>query len=303
MRQRHFFMMRTKRRSGFFGDRRQNGAFMPFWEAALCGIIQGLTEFLPVSSSGHLALAHAFFGLENAESYLTFDILLHLATLLVVVIVYFEDVFSLIPAFFTVAGKIFRGKFCFSELEGAERTVSALIVGTIPLVGAVFLKERVELLLGRTEIVAVILFANGCMLLLADRLQRRERDGLTLGGAFGIGVFQLAAALLPGLSRSGATIVGGMLFGFSRREAVKFSFLLSIPAVLGANLTNAADALSNPISADALSAYLVGMAAAAVAGFCAVKLLTYISEKNKFGFFAYYCMTIGVLSLALIALH
>ncbi len=271
---------------------------MTFWEAVFCGIIQGLTEFLPVSSSGHLALAHAFFGLENTESYLTFDILLHLATLFVVFIVYHKDIFALVPAFFTMLGKIVHGNFRLSSYTESERMMCLLIVATLPLAAAVFVKDYVEVIAAYAKAVGVILIANGLLLLFADRLASRVKErSLSVKGAFGIGLFQLAAALFPGLSRSGSTISGGMLFGLSRKSAVKFSFILSIPAILGANLVNIADAFTAPIPQAQLGYYVIGMMFAVIAGFCAVKFLTYISEKGKFGYFAYYCMIIGALSL------
>ncbi|MBQ8497637.1 MAG: undecaprenyl-diphosphate phosphatase [Clostridia bacterium] len=270
---------------------------MTLWEAVLCGILQGLTEFLPVSSSGHLALAHAFFGMENAESYLSFDILLHLATLIVVFTVYRKDIFALIPAFFTLTGKIFRGNFRFSSYNEMERMVLLLILATLPLVAAFFVKDTLEAIAGYTRIVGVILFLNGILLLCADRFAGKEKKAqLSPRGALGVGIFQLFA-VIPGLSRSGSTISGGMLFGLSRKNAVRFSFLMSVPAILGANIMNIPEAFSARIEAQTLGYYLIGMVAAAVSGFFAMRLLAYISAKEKFGFFAYYCMIIGVLAV------
>ena len=270
---------------------------MTLWEAVLCGILQGLTEFLPVSSSGHLALLHAFFGMESAESYLSFDILLHLATLIVVLTVYRKDIFSLIPAFFTMAGKIFCGNFRFSSYNAQERMVLLLIIATLPLGAAFFLKDSLEALGGYTRIVGVILFINGILLLCADRFAKKKKtEQLSPKGALGVGIFQLLA-VIPGLSRSGSTISGGMLFGLSRENAVRFSFLMSVPAILGANIMNIPDAFSSDIDTGVWGYYLIGMLAALVAGFFAMRLLAYISAKEKFGFFAYYCMIIGVLAV------
>lgn len=278
----------------FFGGMESH---MTLWEAVLCGILQGLTEFLPVSSSGHLALAHAFFGMENAESYLSFDILLHLATLIVVFTVYRKDIFALIPAFFTLTGKIFRGNFRFSSYNEMERMVLLLILATLPLVAAFFVKDTLEAIAGYTRIVGVILFLNGILLLCADRFAGKEKKAqLSPRGALGVGIFQLFA-VIPGLSRSGSTISGGMLFGLSRKNAVRFSFLMSVPAILGANIMNIPEAFSARIEAQTLGYYLIGMVAAAVSGFFAMRLLAYISAKEKFGFFAYYCMIIGVLAV------
>lgn len=272
---------------------------MTLWEALLCGILQGLTEFLPVSSSGHLALMHHFFGMEGADSYLSFDILLHLATLAVVFTVYRRDIFALVPAFFTMAGKILHGRFRFGALNEAEKMAVLLIIATVPLAAAFIVKDSVEAVSGYARAVGVILVLNGFLLLFADRFARKGKKTLLSPlGALGTGLFQLMA-IVPGLSRSGSTISGGMLLGLSRENAVKFSFLMSVPAILGANIANIPEAISAPIGDGMLGCYLVGMGAAFLFGFLAMKLLAYISAKETFGFFAYYCMIIGVLAVML----
>lgn len=273
---------------------------MTLLEAIVCGIIQGLTEFLPVSSSGHLAIAHSLFGMETAESYLTFDILLHLATLIVVFVVYYKEIFSLIPAFFTMLGKVFRRKFSFADYTKSERCVVLLIIATLPLIAAFFIEDMVEVIAGYTRAVGIILIFNGILLWISDRFAGRQgrREELTPAGALGVGLFQLAA-VFPGLSRSGSTISGGMLFGLDREEAVKFSFILSVPAILGANIFNIPEAVSAEIPKSELWYYLAGMACAMICGFVAMKLLLYISKKSKFGFFAYYCMIVGLLAAVL----
>lgn len=270
---------------------------MTLWEAVFCGILQGLTEFLPVSSSGHLALAHTFFGMDGADSYLSFDILLHLATLGVVLIVYRKDIFALVPAFFKLTGKLFRGNFRYSSYTESERMLVLLVLATLPLAAAFLVKDRVEMLAGYTRIVGAVLVLNGILLLLADRFAGRGRKTLlSPTGALSTGLFQLIA-VIPGLSRSGSTISGGMLFGLSRENAVRFSFLMSVPAILGANIANVPEAFSMGTDAETLGCYLAGAAAAAIFGFLSMKLLHYIAAKEKFGFFAYYCMIIGALSV------
>lgn len=271
---------------------------MPLLEAILCGIVQGLAEFLPISSSGHLALMHALFGMESAENYLTFDILLHLGTLVVVFVFYFKEIFALIPAFFTMLGKVFRGKFRMKEYTKNERFVILLILATIPLAGALILEDAVASLGAYTKVVGAILIFNGAVLFFSDRIAKRQarREELTPLGAVGVGFFQLAA-ILPGLSRSGSTISGGLLFGLSREDAVKFSFILSVPAILGANVMSIAEAVQTEISQTDLNTYLIGMACAMISGFLAMKLLLYISKKAKFGAFAYYCVAVGILAV------
>ena len=267
---------------------------MTFWEAFFCGMIQGLTEFLPISSSGHLALAHMLFGMETDASYLSFDILLHAATLIVVFVVYHRDIFALIPAFFSAPYHLWRGKFRWNVLNETERLALLLILATLPLAGAFFVKDSLEWISESVRLVGTLLILNGFLLLIADRFSSRKgKTLLSPKSALGVGFFQLLATV-PGISRSGATISGGMLFGLSRENAVKFSFLMSIPAIIGANIFNLTEAFSAPVPSQELQYYLVGMGAALVFGFGAMKFLSYISAKNKFGFFAYYCIVIGI---------
>lgn len=270
---------------------------MTLAEAILCGLLQGLAEFLPISSSGHLALAHALFGVGDVGYSLAFDVLLHFGTLFVVFLVYYKEIFALIPAFFGLMGKVFRGNFRFSSYSKDERFVILLIVATLPMALGIFVKERIEWLASYPKIVGAVLIINGGMLLLSDHAARKSAcRELTPRGACAVGCFQLAA-LMPGLSRSGATITGGLLSGLSREDAVKFSFILSIPAILGANIFSIPALFEAEISRAELSLCLAGTAAAAVAGFLAIKLLIYVSKRAKFGYFAYYSFAVGALAL------
>ena len=195
---------------------------MSIISAIIYGIIQGLTEFLPVSSSGHLAIAQGIFGGENVEAeHFTFSILLHLATLVAVLIVYRNDVFSLIPAFFRMIGKIFKGKFKLSELDDREKMVVYVIIATLPLVAAVFINDKIEALSSNVKLVGGILIFNGVVLFLSDMISRGKKDlsDMKPKNALVVGLCQLLA-VFPGLSRSGSTITGGRLCGFSREFAV-----------------------------------------------------------------------------------
>ncbi len=264
-------------------------------EALLSGILQGAAEFLPVSSSGHLALLHSFFGSEDNSGDLTFDILLHLATLFAVFIVYFKDIVSLVPAFFSLLGKIFHGKFSLVGYSAEERTVVCLFFGTLPLVAALLIKDGVETLSSYPKIVGAFLLLNAVMLIWGERFSRCGRCAdMTRRDAAAVGLFQLLA-VCPGLSRSGSTITGGSLMGLSREEAVRFSFLLSVPAILGANVTNIS-ALTELESANILP-YAVGMVAAFASGLAAIKLLIFISKKSNFRVFAYYCAVLGAMAV------
>ena len=183
---------------------------MTLIEAVICGIVQGAAEFLPISSSGHLSLLHSLFGIADPEACLTFDIMLHLATLAAVVCVYSKDVFSLIGAFFTMLGKLFSGRA--RELSGTERFALYIIFATVPLAFAFFIKDGALGVAANPRAIGILLIINGLVLLLGDRLGRGKRraEELGAGRAFAVGAFQLAA-VVPGLSRSGMTITGGLL--------------------------------------------------------------------------------------------
>ncbi len=270
---------------------------MTLWEAIVCGVLQGLAEFLPISSSGHLAIAHALFGMRTASEAVSFDVLLHLATLLVVLFAYFREVIALIPAAFRLIGKAARGKARFATLTVREREVILLLLGTVPLAGALWIGDAVEAVAGSPRTVGVLLMMNGLLLLWADHFSasREKKEQLSPGDALGVGVFQLFA-LFPGISRSGATIAGGMAFGLDRREAVRFSFLLSVPAILGANVKALPELLQTTIPKTELCYELIGMGCALVCGFAALCALEVLASKDKFGFFGYYCMACGALT-------
>lgn len=269
---------------------------MTLIEAIICGIIQGAAEFLPISSSGHLALLHAMFGLSDPETCITFDVMLHLATLAAVICVYFKDVLLLIKAFFTMIGKVFSGKR--KELTGTERFALYIIIATVPLVFAFFAKDTVAGVAADPRTVGALLLINGAVLLIGDRMGKGHATAESLGAgkSLAVGAFQLVA-VVPGLSRSGMTVTGGLICGLERRQAVRFSFIMSIPAVVGANIMNAADMLKAPIARSQLGIYAVGMIFAAVTGFFALKLVDFIAKKNRFSIFSIYCFAVGAAAL------
>ena len=272
---------------------------MSIVSAIFYGIIQGLTEFLPVSSSGHLSILQNIFGMENMEeTRFAFTVLLHFATLAAVFIVYWKDIIPLIPAFFTMIGKLFHGKFRLSSYTNDEKMVIFVILATLPLVPAMLVKKYVEVLYGYTKIIGLILLFNAAVLFVSDMLSRghKEIGDVKPRNALVVGLCQMCA-LLPGLSRSGSTITGGLTQGFSREFAVKFSFILSIPAILGANILEIPELVSNPVPSGDLAAYAAGMLTALLAGIAAMKLLIYISRRTNFRIFSYYCAAVGVIAL------
>lgn len=268
-------------------------------EAIIYGIIQGIAEFLPISSSGHLALAQNFFGTDTEHGF-AFNIALHLATLLSVCVVFRKDVLALIKGFFSLVKKLFTGRIK-EGLESGERLFLMLCVATLPLIPVKLLglDETVEAISSVSWIIGALLIFNGAMLFVSDRLKQTdlsaERGGYLR--PLGVGVVQALIGIMPGISRSGSTITGGRIFGFSREEAVRFSFLMSIPAILGACVTELPDLFSEGMSIDMLLPILVGAAVAAIVGFFAIKLLQYISKNKGFAVFSVYCVIIGVAAI------
>ncbi|MBE6632559.1 MAG: undecaprenyl-diphosphate phosphatase [Ruminococcaceae bacterium] len=266
--------------------------------AVFYGLIQGITEFLPVSSSGHLCLAQSIFKVEGIESYLTFDILLHLATLIAVFIVYRKDIFALIPAFFTMLGKVFKGKFKLSDYSSSERFVIMIIIATLPLVAAVFFNDYVEILSSYPKVIGAILIFNGIVLFISDKLSKGNKaiENTKPHNALLVGLCQMCA-IVPGLSRSGSTITGGLLQGYDREYAVKFSFILSIPAIIGANVLSVPDIANDIVGTADILPYAAGMLAAFISGLLAMKFLIYISKRSNFRYFSYYCFVVGILAI------
>lgn len=265
-------------------------------EAIVYGIIQGIAEFLPISSSGHLALAQNFFG-TNTENGFAFNIALHLATLLSVCVVFRKDVAALFVGFFSLMKKLFTGKLR-QGLDSGEKLFLMLCIATLPLIPVKLLglDEAVEAISAVSWMVGGLLIINGVMLFVSDRVRT---TGITAesGGylrPLGVGLVQALVGIMPGISRSGSTITGGRIFGFSREEAVRFSFLMSIPAILGACVTELPDLFDEGMSADMLVPVIVGTVTAATVGFFAIKLLQYISKNKGFSVFSVYCIIIGV---------
>ena len=277
----------------------QEVLFMNYLWSAFLGFVQGVAEFLPISSSGHLSLFQNFFGLRSAESGgLFFDVLLHLGTLISVFIYYWTDIRDMILEFFR--GIAALGKPTGETPPPARRLVLLVILGTLPLFLILPIKDTVEQLYYNTYFIAFALLATGCLLYLSDRLAkgRKTEKNATIVDVLLVGVSQ-AIATVPGLSRSGTTIAAGLMRGFDRTFAVRYSFLLSLPAVLGANILSLKDAVQEGVDWGMLPIYLVGMVVSSVVGYFAIRLVNLLTDKGKFGNFAYYCWGVGALTLIL----
>lgn len=263
------------------------------------GFLQGVAEFLPISSSGHLTLAQHFFGVSEVDN--LFNILLHFATLVAVCLVYWSDIVEMVLEFFRGLAAIFshRGSRQPQTIPSARRLVMLVILGTLPLALVLLVEDRVEALGSSPVFVAAMLMVTGCILFCSDRLARGSKNARTarVKDALLVGVAQ-AFATVPGISRSGATISAGMVLGFDRRFAVRYSFLLSLPAVVGATLLKVVKAIKvGGIDTALLPKYLVGMVVAGIVGYFSIRLVQLLADKGKFGKFAYYCWIAGAVAL------
>ena len=272
---------------------------MTYWTAIILGLVQGVAEFLPISSSGHLAILQNFLHLGSADEHLLFDVLLHLGTLAAVILAFWRDVSGLVREGLCMVHlkKLRRGQ---KPDRLKRRTIWFIILGTLPLFAVIFIKDAVESLYSNTFFIGFALLLTGGLLFAADRMGHGNKNekNATLGDILLVGLAQ-ALAVTPGLSRSGTTISVGMLRGFDRSFAVRFSFLLSIPAVLGANILTLVDAVQAGINASLLPMYLAGVAAAFVSGYMALYLLRMMVQRGRFGGFAYYCWGAGLVKLIL----
>ena len=274
---------------------------MTLLSSILLGVIQGVTEFLPVSSSGHLAIAEHLLNVSGVSDVPPFfDVLLHLGTLFAVFIAYWGDIRDMILEFFYGVGDLVRGNTP-SRVPPARRMILLIIVGTLPLFAVLPVKDTIEGLGDNMYFVAFALLATGCLLFASDRVRRgrKTEKSATMLDALLVGVGQ-AVATCPGISRSGTTITAGCFVGFDRKFAVRYSFLMSIPAILGANILSLKDALEAQVLWGEVPVYLVGVLASAVVGYLCIRLIRLVADKGKFGFFAYYCWLAGIVTLALI---
>ena len=283
--------------TGAGGDFPDGGTGMTYWTAILLGLIQGLAEFLPISSSGHLAILQNFLRIGDLENQMLFDVLLHLGTLGAVIFAYHTELRGLCREGLMLL-HLQKPKRGARQDPARRRLLLFLIAATLPLIPAAFLSDYLDSLFYDTFFIGFALIATGFLLLAADRYGNKTEKAMTLSDALVIGLAQMIA-VVPGLSRSGTTISAGMLRGFDRTFAVKFSFFLSIPAVLGANLLSLVKAISAGINWAEIPMYLCGVAAALVSGYLAIFALNRIAQRGKFGGFCYYCWGAGLLTLIL----
>jgi undecaprenyl-diphosphatase len=257
------------------------------WETLLLGLLQGLTEFLPISCSGHLVLAQALLGVEVPGVVL--EVILHAGTLVAVLAYYWKDLVWLARGLvrFLVTGA--------SEGQRETRYILLLAIGTVPvLVAGLTLRESVEAAFQSPRVAAAFLICTG-LLLLSTRFYGRGGGEVRPASALWMGIFQ-AISLLPGVSRSGATISAGLMARIVPREAARFSFLLSVPAILGALVVNLPDVAGETAGA-AWGPYLAGFLAAAVSGYAAISILLRVLGRGHLAPFGYYCVIVGLIGV------
>lgn len=271
-------------------------------KAIILGLIQGLTEFLPVSSSGHLAIAGRLMNMDpEADSLLSFNILLHVATLAAVFIVYRSDIFMMIKAFFAMLGDIFTGKGPGLKTDPYRMLIVMLIVGTLPAVAAALFFGDI-IADPALWLIGVFLMVTALLLFLSDRMggedKNRPIESMTARDALAVGCFQ-ALGIFPGISRSGSTIVGGLFTGLEKNAAVRFSFLLSIPAILGALVLDVKDLFSGTSVLPSAPCVIAGMLVAGLSGYFAIRFMLSIVRRQKLSLFSIYCVIAGIFAIIL----
>lgn len=286
---------------------------MSLIESIILGIVQGIAEFLPISSSGHLAIFKKIFGLSDVG--LTYDILLHAGTLVAVFVVYWKDIWELIREGFGIIGDFFKnvGRFFgnFRKEKKKEyikiirtpyrKFVMLIIISTIPtgIMGVLF-KEIFNLDNPSIIIPGIGLLITGLMLFIVDELPvgNKTPNEMTYKNSIVLGIAQ-GIATLPGISRSGTTLTVGVLSGLERKFAIKYSFIMSIPAILGACVLDVKDLFEpeNAITNTELMYYFIGALVACIVGFICIKTLLVLYRNRKMKYFSYYCFTVGIIAI------
>ena len=294
---------------------------MNILDAVIQGIVQGLTEFLPVSSSGHLLLAQHVLGVR--ENNLFFNVMLHIGTLVAVLAVYYKTVWNLIKAFFGILVGVFTGKFDFKKLNNDKNTVIMIIIGLVPLfmlfmpvpgsgtdikgVAEELASEKNIIIVGISLLITSVLLKMGInhrksakfsYAYVDSNNNKRVWDGrtrLNIMDAVWIGVTQLVASIFPGISRSGSTLSTGLLRGVNKQTALDYSFILGIPAIVAAAALELKDAVKDGFTLSVeITPIVVGMIVSAVVGFLSIKLFKWLLKTDKMIIFVVYTFIVGL---------
>ncbi len=271
---------------------------MTVTDAIIQGIIQGLTEFLPISSDGHLSVYQHFTG-NYGENVLVFTLVLHLGTLIAVLVTYRKTIWELISEFFSIVRDFLGGCAARGSSGSARSMVYMLIVTTLPLFGFVVIKNFITSFAEDEDIIAegLCFMFTGAMLFLSAKCVkgRKNAEDMTVKDGLTIGFFQ-GLALLPGVSRSGSTISTGLLLGYDKEFMVKFSFILSVPAILGACVLDIPRIMAAG-TVYSLPVITAGLISSMIVGFIAIRLIHYLVINDKFIFFSYYTFVLGTIVL------
>lgn len=274
---------------------------MNIFEAIMQGIIQGLTEFLPVSSSGHLSLYQHFTG-NSGEGALLFSAVLHLGTLVAVFTAFRKTIWELIKELGFMIKDIFTGKFKWKEMNSPRRAIIMMIISLLMLVPFYIFKDFFEGVSEDGDIIVegICFLYTATILFLSDRCVKGNKKfgDITVKNAVTVGAFQ-GVALLPGVSRSGSTISGGLFCGFERETAVQYSFILGIPAILGGCLLQVKDAVDQKAMDIEPLNFAVGFVISAIVGICAIKMVNWLVKSDKFKIFAVYTLILGVVVIGI----
>ena len=285
---------------------------MNLLQAIIMGIVQGITEFLPVSSSGHLTILKNLFGMKDVK--ITFDLMLHFGTLVAIFVVYRKDILWLIGSgvgiirdsalnVMTYFKSVKKGgrKLPYRKVISNQyrKFTWMVIVSTIPtgIIGYTFEKSFYMDNMGLL-VPGICLFITAVLLMIADKCPGGSKlpNDVTYTTAFSIGIVQ-GLATLPGISRSGSTIAACLMSGFDKKFAVKYSFIMSIPAILGAVVLKLGDLSEDTLSKGEMACYGVGTVVSAVVGYFCIRIMLKLVKERKFKYFAYYCIAVGLFSI------
>ena len=279
-------------------QRERNGYIMSIFLAIFLGIVQGVTEFLPVSSSGHLSVLQNFFKVSATDdSHLLFDVMLHMGTFIAICFSFRSELRHIFKDAFALA----RGEASSAAPSPSVRLGFLIIIATVPLVIIIPFYNLLRTLFFQTGFIGFMLLITGALTLVSAKLLppgRKTEKTMTVGDALIIGLAQLIA-IIPGLSRAGATITVGLSRGVERDFSIRFSLLMSLPAVLGAMILTLIKAISNGIDWSILPAALVGLLFSAVVGVFAIAATRAIMKGDKWVRFSYYCFIVGVVVILL----
>ena len=276
------------------------GGKVTILNAIVLGLIQGIAEVLPISSSGHMSVLGNLFDVVTVnDGHLLFDAMLKLGVLAAVLVVYWQEISDI---FYEVIGLIGIGPQAEQRKQRYPyaRLFVMLFVGTLPLLLALPVIKRIDMLYYRNVFIGAALILTGCMLYVSDRMTagKKSEKSMTVFDALIVGLCQ-CVSVIPGISRTAATVTAGISTGLKPDFALKFSFLLSLPAMFGAVILRLIDAFDQGVDLHNVPAYLVGMLAAMLSGIGAIIFMRKLFEKGKFGGLAYYCWIFGVLSIIL----